>query len=96
MFSVLENSNIIFRLNCAINVVERIRKTRSLVSFRGRVKSSSTRPRYKVENPSTLMIFGDLEKGDAPRHLDETANNNIDTLCHGGDVLAVGHSFYDT
>ena len=30
------------------------------------------------------------------RHLDETAGNNIDTLCHGGDVLAVGDSFYDT
>ena len=66
VFSVLENSNIIFRLNCAITVFERIRNTRNSVSFRGRVTSSSTRPRYKVENPSILMTFGDLEKADAP------------------------------
>ena len=62
----LENSNIIFRLNWAITVFERIRNTRNSVSFRGRVTSSSTRPRYKVENPSILMTFGDLEKADAP------------------------------
>ena len=98
VFSVLENSNIIFRLNCATTVFERIRNTRNSVSFRGRVTSSSTRPRYKVGNPSSLMTFGDLKKLTHPssRHLDETAGNNIDTLCHGGDVLAVGDSFYDT
>merc|ERR1711953_103663 len=28
------------------------------------------------------------QTGDDLRHLDETAGNNIDTLCHGGDVLA--------
>ena len=62
----LENSNIIFRLNWAITVFERIRNTRNSVSFRGRITSSSTRPRYKVESPSNLMTFGDLEKADAP------------------------------
>ena len=52
--------------NCAIPVFVRIRNMRSSVSFRGRVTSSSTRPRYKVESPSNLMTFGDLEKADAP------------------------------
>ena len=82
--------------NCAIPVFVRIRNMRSSVSFRGRVTSSSTRPRHKVENSSILMIFGDPDRSDPPTHLDETAGNNIDTLCHGGDVLAVGDSFYDT
>ena len=77
------------------NCVERIRNTRNSVSFRGRVTSSSTRPRYKVESPSVWWLLGTLKKLTRPssRHLDETAGNNIDTLCHGGDVLAVGDSF---
>ena len=49
------------------NCVERIRNTRNSVSFRGRVTSSSTRPRYKVEKPSSLMIFKPWKSWRTPR-----------------------------
>ena len=66
VFSVFRELQHHISKNCAIPVFVRIRNMRSSVSFRGRVTSSSTRPRHKVENSSILMIFGDLEKADVP------------------------------